>query len=228
MKFLLLHGLAGDPTNWVETSYILKECGHKCFIPEIHYFNSNFSSIPDLAANILNNIPNNFLNEDTIVVGNSLGGSIALSLGENYSKIILVASYAKTSIPGMGLKLTTFAQELSRIFHYPNKLTKNQRNTYEKLWENITSRDNIPRLNRIKRAALSFDDEQYYQKLHHKLQFICGGNDQVSPLEYFNDLKLRYPSIELFTIPDCGHAIPVEKPQELANYIIMSTEKKYA
>jgi pimeloyl-ACP methyl ester carboxylesterase len=221
MNFLFLHGLAGSNDDWLHTQKLLKEHGHACLAPAVPFLDGDYDSLSDLSAKLRRLIPEHFLGSGSILVGNSLGGPMALLLGQHASSIVLVASHTSISTKRIGRGVDTLNRELDRIFHRPDQLSKEQRERYEQLWSSLTScRENFKKLGRIKRAIGQDDMDRYYRAYQSKIHVICGEEDQLSPIENFIALKQQYPAIRMSRIPRCGHAIPIEKPTQLARILL--------
>lgn len=223
MNFLFLHGLAGNPSDWDSVSKILQNNGHVCIAPEIPYLDSDFHSLDNLASKLKLLIDKDFLDKKSIIVGNSLGGSLALKLGTEVKKITLVASYTTTSTEWIGRGKETLNREINRIFYNPKKLSKEKRLEYEELWSNSTlNRKNFSKLIQLKKAIKNDSLDFLYDTYQSKIHAICGANDQLSPLENFYKLKLDFPKIKITEIKYCGHAIPIEKPNELSKILLQN------
>lgn len=222
MNFLLLHGLAGNPNDWSVTAEYLENKGHKCFVPKIPYLSSDYLTLNALTEEVKKIIPIEFLEENAIIAGNSLGGSIALQIGEKSKLIVLVASYTSTSTERIGRGIKTLDREIKRIFFDPSILSIEKIKEYESLWFGLTkSRNSFSKLRRVKRAASYNVPDELYAEMQDKIHVICGENDELSPLQSFFGLKEKYPKISIETIEKCGHAIPIEKPIKLADLLIL-------
>lgn len=220
MNYLFLHGLAGDPQNWERTMLSLTKEGHKCFAPSIPYLEGRFSTLTELATALRAAIPPKYLSENSIIVGNSLGGTLALELGNKSPLIALVASYTTSSTQWIGRGIETLNREIDRLFFDRGVLNQRQLDQYIGLWKTITSSaEKIRALRRIKKAATSYDMESRYSALQDRLLLVCGSHDNISPLRIFHELVATHPRIRIETIQDCGHAIPLEKPLELAEIL---------
>lgn len=93
-NILILPGWQCDPNSnwypWLKTE--LEKIGYQVFLPQLPTMETNF---PDLETQ-LEFIKNNFnIGEDTIIIGHSLGGVLALRLAERYkfSKMILISAW---------------------------------------------------------------------------------------------------------------------------------------
>ena len=221
MNFLFLHGLAGSPNDWSATGKYLELRGHAWYAPRIPYFEAEYSSIGNLTANVRTTIPGLFLDEQSIIAGNSLGGSVALHLGEKSNLIALVACHVSFSTRWIGRGVETLNREIERVFYDTSNLTKEMRKQYEEQWAALTqNRRSFSKLKEIKSAITNNNLDALYEQMQSKIHAICGTEDKLSPLENYIALKSRFPGITINKIPECGHAIPIEKPIELAKLLI--------
>lgn len=220
MNFLFLHGLAGSPDDWDKTGKEIEKYGHFWLAPEIPYLHGNYSTLTELSAVVRESIPDDFLGPGSIVVGNSLGGSMALQVGAESRLIVLVASYTSTSTQWIGRGIDTLDREIDRIFYDTKIIPLEKLQAYRTLWQSLTcDRRSFSRLKKIKLAIERSPLDHLYESLQEKIHAICGAQDNLSPLHNFLTLKNRFPGIALDTIENCGHAIPIEKPIELASIL---------
>lgn len=153
MKFICLHGLAGDPGDWDGVKAALP---HAHFhTPRIDYFDESHQSMVELAEKIRAELPPAFAVPETVLVGNSLGGVLSLSLGEAFRRVVLVSSHIETGAQYMlGRTKKSFEAELKRVFHKQEALTEEQIKGYETMWLDYTrSRKKVAQMRRIKKNA---------------------------------------------------------------------------
>lgn len=218
VNYVFLHGLAGGPENWHQTADYLKPSGAKCFTPQIEYIKASYESLEELAQTI--HIPREYNPDDTILVGNSLGATLTMILQSHGRRIVLVAPPLIGESRQISMGGASFSNEIAKLFYDPNKLSPEQIERYRALWkEFISLRVNIKKLRKIKRMSKEFDYDSKYQELQSKTTLICGRCDQTSPLAYFEEMGRRHPQMTLMVLEECGHAIPLEKPKELADLL---------
>lgn len=218
MNGLFLHGLAGDPWDWAGVIRHLP--GVTACTPRINYFDDAIDSLEVLADSVQEVVPPTNSGEKTIVVGNSLGGMLALAMGDAFDRIVLVASHLSTSQGFLGRGAKTVRREIGRIFHNPEQLHEVQIRGYENKWDSFTrSRERFRRLAVLKRMCNRFSPEELFARTQSKITFVCGENDAISPLKEFEKLLSRFPNARLAVFPGCGHAVPLEQPRELARVL---------
>ena len=138
-------------------------------------------------------IPYPYLDESSIIVGNSLGGALALELGGRSRGIVLVASYIGTSTRWIGRGLDTLHKEMKKMFFDPDILTLKQMKQYEALWlKHTSSREQFKKLIAVKIATERLDLERHYSEKQEKILAICGSHDQISPVSQFYKLQKNF------------------------------------
>ncbi len=131
MNYLFLHGLAGEPDNWLETSKILRRQDHNCFIPRIDYLEP-YDSLDELAARVTK--PYEKFRQETIVVGSSLGSTLALSAGGYFRRVVLTGPHTKTHLGKIPRSREGFDIEMERIFFDYGKLNPELKDHYWERW----------------------------------------------------------------------------------------------
>jgi len=161
-------------------------------------------------------VDSNLINSDFIVVGNSLGCSIALRLGGSSRAMLLVAPHVVTSSHWIGRGEASFQRELGKIFFDPSLLDEERKKHYANLWLSFhRDRDSVSKIKKIKKAIANDNIYEGYINHQHKIHLILGEHDKISPQHLFNDIQANYPGVTTHEIRDCGHAIPIEAPGEL-------------
>jgi len=221
MNYLFLHGLVGEPDNWTDTIGVLQAKGALCHISRIDFLRDKYNSLDELAAKIYEPFLDSFLPQESIVVGNSLGCILAMSIGTSFYRVVLANPHTETKFGRITRHHERFYKELEKLFYDPSKLSPELKAHYWDIWSSfISSRANIKRLREIKKMSDGYNQEEKYEQLQDRITIVCGKEDQLSPVSYFEDLAKRHPKIRLHIIEECGHAIPIEKPEELAELLI--------
>lgn len=218
MRFLFLHGLAGDPDDW--DPIVARLPGDRVMAPRIPYFDSPYDCLEELAGHVQDTLPLSWPCRDTVVVGNSLGGTLALIMGEQARRLVLVGSHLPfsryTPERRTGRGSCFFQRELERIVHNVHVLGDEKIARYRNKWrELILSRSRVRRLRTIKKIAATFPVRRYWETFQDKITFVCGSHDRISPLDEFRRVHGTLPGSRLHVLPDCGHAVPLERPEAL-------------
>ena len=221
-SFVFLHGLIGDPSNWDMVIDPLRSNGYACLAPEIPYFDDETTRIEEFAGEVMRQI-GNVDPDNTVVVGNSIGCSIALYLANYFKKAILVAPFTKMYAYPLPRTQENIVKLMVSLVNDPDRLRDNEVSRhvarYRALLDSKGRIHHVRKLKLIKRAADSFDHAALYDRWQAKTHVIYAGNDRVSPPSAFEEIGRRHPGLALHRIDDCGHAIPVERPDCLVDVL---------
>jgi len=69
-------------------------------------------------------------------------------------------------------------------------------------------------------ASDSFDVMDQLSAIHQPTLVICGVDDQLTPIRYSQYLTDKIPNAQLEVIPDTGHMVMLEKPQQAAESLL--------
>ncbi len=227
MKFVFLHGLIGNSSNWDQVTDGLKAQGYECLAPEIPYLDRKMCSIEEFADHVYQVLGAAFRDGQSVVVGNSIGGSVALHLSDVFSATFMVGAYTginRYPLPRARAKVRDW---LLKIVHDPAVITDAELEYYMNLYSSlIKSPGSLRHLKRLKTAIESFDHDTLYCKFQSKLHIVHGLFDNLSPPYIFKELKMRFPQITLHEIDNCGHAIPLEQPNKLAEILLKEAARQ--
>jgi pimeloyl-ACP methyl ester carboxylesterase len=65
-------------------------------------------------------------------------------------------------------------------------------------------------------ACNAFNVTEQLGQIHQPALVICGEEDRMTPLRYSQFLAERLPGASLQIVPDAGHMVMLEKPQQVA------------
>jgi 4,5:9,10-diseco-3-hydroxy-5,9,17-trioxoandrosta-1(10),2-diene-4-oate hydrolase len=163
--------------------------------------------------------------------GFSLGGWVALSLAfsnpERILKLILVATSAGKipEIPIINPSGMSYKEILNRFYYRPEikeKLARRRLTSSEKE-ELLRSSRALARLVQYQKLIPKFDSR--LAEIDRPTLIIAADQDQAVPLPYQERLHLGIPQSKLMIFQETGHAIPAERPVELAEAIQHFLEK---
>ncbi len=218
---VLLHGMLGDLSNWVDTVQSLSEHGYRVLAPiiPIYDFPISETGVPRLTQHVHGFIEAMDL-DTTILVGNSLGGHIALLYALNYTDLVDALVLSGSSGIYETTMGTTFFKRQDREFikertemtfydsvHATEKLV-------DDMFEIVNDR---PRALRLLKIARSADEETVTEQLSQldvPTLLIWGQNDIVTPPEVAEEFRDRMPDARLHFIDECGHAPMIEHPDQ--------------
>jgi len=216
---VLLHGMLGDLSNWVDTVRTLSDNGYRVLAPIIPVYGFPLSEthVPRLTEHV-----HGFIDamefDRTILVGNSLGGHIALlyalNHGERVDALVLSGSSGiyETTMGTTFFKRQDrdFIQERTEMtFYDPAHATED---LVDEMFEIVNDR---PRALRLLKIARSADEETVTEELSQldmPTLLIWGHDDIITPPEVAEEFRDRIPDARLHFIDECGHAPMIEHP----------------
>lgn len=218
---VVLHGLMGALSNFDATFNYFSKKGYKVFIPELPLY-----SLPLLATNVKNLAK--FLHEfieyknlkDVILLGNSLGGHIALYYIKHYPQdvggLVLTGSsglYENSmgnNYPRRGDK--EFVRNKTKEVFFDASIATDE--LVDQVYEVINDRNTLVRTLAIAKSAVRHNMAKDLPKMTQPTCLIWGKQDTVTPPEVAEDFQKLLPDADLFWIDNCGHAAMMETPEE--------------
>ncbi|WP_439128123.1 alpha/beta fold hydrolase [Polaribacter sp.] len=218
---IVLHGLMGTLSNFKETFNHFSSNGYKVLIPELPLY-----SLPLLKTNVKNLAL--FLKEfmefknidSAILLGNSLGGHIALYFTKHYQQkvdaLVLTGSsglYEKAmgdSFPKRG-NYEYIEQKTKSVFYDPAIGTKEM---VDDVFKIVNDRNSVIRTLAIAKSAIRHNMAKDLPAMKLPTCIIWGKQDAVTPPEVADDFHKLLPNSDLFWIDKCGHAAMMERPEE--------------
>jgi len=216
---ILLHGMLGDLSNWVDTIDALSESGYRVLAPilPIYDFPISETGVPRLTEHVHNFIEAMGL-ERTIIVGNSLGGHIALLYALDHADAIdaLVLSGSSGIYEAtMGSSFfkrqdREFIRERTEMTFYDSAHATDE--LVDEMFEIVNDRPRAFRLLKIARSADKETVTEELSRLDMPSLLIWGQDDVITPPEVAEEFQDRMPSARLHFIEECGHAPMIEHP----------------
>ncbi|MFB6230842.1 MAG: alpha/beta fold hydrolase [Salinibacter sp.] len=216
---VLLHGMLGDLSNWVDTIEALSEGGYRVLAPilPVYDFPLSETGVPRLTEHVRDFVDTLGF-DTTILVGNSLGGHIALLHALNHAGDIHALILSGSSGVYETTMGSTFFRRQDRdfirertemTFHDPAHATE------ELVDEMVEIVNDRPRAFRLLKIARSADEEtvtEQLSKLDMPSLLVWGRNDIITPPEVAEEFRSRMPNARLEFIDECGHAPMIEHP----------------
>ena len=163
------------------------------------------------------------------VIGASIGGWIAAEMATKaparFKKLVLVSPVGVKVGPTDKLDIPDiFAMPLDRVskllFHNPDNAKVDVAKMSD---EELT----IMVRNRETTALLCWEPWMHNPKLTHRLHritaptlFLRGASDGLVSADYLAAYAKLIPNAKIETVPDAGHALPVEQPQAFASRVL--------
>jgi pimeloyl-ACP methyl ester carboxylesterase len=229
---IVLHGLMGALSNFDATFKHFSKNGYKVLIPELPLY-----TLPILKTNVKNlaKFLHDFIEykklKDVVLLGNSLGGHIALYYIKHYPKDVSALVLTGSS----GLYENSMGNNYPRRGDKEFVRTKTQEVFYDKaiatdelvdqVYDVINDRNTLVKTLAIAKSAVRHNMANDLPNMQQPTCIIWGKNDTVTPPEVAEDFHKLLPDSNLYWIDKCGHAAMMEHPVEF-NEILESWFKQ--
>ncbi|MEN8139140.1 MAG: alpha/beta hydrolase [Bacteroidota bacterium] len=230
---LLLHGLLGGLSNFGSVVEKLVDDGYRVIAPSLPIYD-----LPVLKTNVKNltehvhNLIQHLNLGKVILVGNSLGGHIALIYAkkhfDNLAGLVLTGSsglYENAmgeSYPKRG-DYEYMKRKAEEVFYDPKVATKE---LVDEIYDVVNDRLKAIRILSIAKSAIRHNMAEDIPKMDLPVCLIWGKNDIVTPPNVGEEFHRLFPNSELHWIDKCGHAAMMERPDEF-NDILDDWMKKH-
>lgn len=218
---IILHGLMGGLSNFSGVLNYFSKKGYRVIIPELPIY-----TLPLLKTNVknLSKFLKDFMKfknlDEAILIGNSLGGHIALYFTklniDNVKALVLTGSsglYEKSmgdTYPKRGnyeyIKVKT-----EEVFYDPKVATKE---VVDEIFESVNDRSKVIRTLAIAKSAIRHNMAKDLPAMSIPACIIWGKNDTVTPPEVADEFDKLLPDSNLFWIDKCGHTPMMEHPEK--------------
>ncbi len=223
---VLIHGAGGTYLHW--PSEIRRLPGYRIYALDLPGHGKSEGrgeqSIDAYAESILNWLDALQLHK-AIIVGHSMGGAIALTLGlENPDRIAglgLISTGSRLPVAPQLLEstsqATTFYSALDLIRRKafspdtPERLVELAIRQMGAIRPSVLHGDFV--------ACNRFNLSDRISEIHQPAVVICGGQDQMTPLRMSQSLSNCLPNARLETLAEAGHMVIIEQPQQTAAII---------
>lgn len=221
IPLIILHGLMGNLSNFEGMFAYFPKKGYKILMPQLPIY-----ELPLLKTNVktLSKFLKKFVQhkglKDFILVGNSLGGHIALYYAKlnpnDVAGMILTGSsglYETTMSDGYPRRgdRDYITKKVQDVFYDPNIATDEIIN---ETFDTINSRIKLIRTLAIAKSAMRHNMAKDLEKMTMPVCLIWGKQDTVTPPSVAEEFHKLLPNSELYWIDKCGHAPMMEHPDE--------------
>lgn len=229
---VILHGLMGGLSNFEEVADYFSEKGYKIVIPELPIYTQNIlkTNVKAFARYVKDFITFKGFNR-VILLGNSLGGHIALYHAKMYPEKMLglvitgssglYESAMGDSYPRRG-DYEYIKQKAQSVFYDPKVATKEM---VDEVYGMANDRIKLIKTLTIAKSAIRHNMAKDLPKMHLPTCIIWGKNDSVTPPEVAEEFHKLLPNSSLNWIDKCGHAAMMECPAEF-NEIMLAWLKE--
>lgn len=216
---LLLHGLMGALSNWDETVNYFKP-NYRVIIPMLPIYD-----LPLLTTGVkaVSKYVHKFVKykklKDFIMIGNSLGGHVALIYALSHpglaKAMVLTGSSGlyENAFGGTFPRRESYdfvREKVEFTFYDPKTATKE---LVDDVFSTINDRHRVVRILAMARSAIRHNMKKDLHKIHIPVGLIWGKNDKVTPPEVAIEFHETLPDSDLVWIDHCGHAPMMEQPE---------------
>jgi len=218
---VILHGLMGGLSNFDGVAEYFSQKGYKIVIPELPIYTQNIlkTNVKAFAKYVKDFITFKGY-ERVILLGNSLGGHIALYHTKMYPEKMLglvitgssglYESAMGDSYPRRG-DYDYIQKKAEAVFYDPKIATKE---IVDEVYAMANDRIKLIKTLTIAKSAIRHNMAKDLPKMHVPTCIIWGKNDTVTPPEVALEFDSLLPNSTLYWIDKCGHAAMMEQPQE--------------
>ncbi|TZF84881.1 alpha/beta hydrolase [Pedobacter sp. BS3] len=222
---LLLHGLMGALSNWHDVIDEFK-ANYRVIIPMLPIYELPLltTGVKSLAKHVHKFIKYKKL-EQVNLLGNSLGGHVALILAITYPQdvktMVLTGSSGlyENSFGGSFPRRESYdfiKEKVEYTFYDPAIATKE---LVDEVFETVNDRNRVIRILAMAKSAIRHNMAKELHKITIPVCLIWGKNDKVTPPEVAKEFHELLPNSELNWIDECGHAPMMEHPKEFNEYL---------
>ena len=222
---MLLHGLFGALSNFYDIIEGFKKT-HKVVIPILPLYDM---PIEETTVGGYVNYVERFVaykNYDKVIVlGNSLGGHIALIYAlANQEKIRGVVLTGSSGLfeSAMGDSYPKrgdydYIKKKAELTFYDPKFASKE--LVDELFDIVNDRNKVIRVLATAKSAIRQNLAEEVSKITAPTLLIWGNNDTITPPFVGEEFHKLIPNSQLFFIDKCGHAPMMEQPEEFNRYL---------
>ncbi len=225
---VILHGLMGGLSNFEGVINYFPSKGYKILVPELPVYdlpliNSTVKSLAEFLDGFLN-----FKKlKEVVLLGNSLGGHIALLYSKFHPEkvkglIITGSSGLYENAMGDGYPkrgdYEYIKAKSEEVFYDPKIATKE---IVDEVFESVNDRNKLVRTLAIAKSAIRHNMANDLPNMQTTTAIIWGAQDSVTPPNVAEEFNSLLPNSDLYWIDKCGHAPMMEHPErfnEIMNF----------
>jgi pimeloyl-ACP methyl ester carboxylesterase len=229
---IFLHGLMGNLSNFKHQVDYFSSRGYEVVVPLLPLYSMPLATT---SVSSLTKFVKKFIDHrgytKVILVGNSLGGHIALlfqKLYPSYLKSIVLSGSSGLYEAAMGNSYPRrgdrdyIAERVRDVFHIKEVATEE---LIDQVFSTVNDRMKAIKTLAISKSAIRHNMAEDITSFHLPVCLIWGRQDAVTPPEVADKFHELLPNSDLFWIDNCGHAAMMEHPQEF-NTIVDEWLKK--
>jgi 2-hydroxy-6-oxonona-2,4-dienedioate hydrolase len=224
---VFLHGLMGGLSNFNNSLELFSE-KYRVIIPELPFYSLPIdeSTVENITLKFIDFLTS-IVNEPVTLIGNSIGGHIALittiKRPDLIDSLVLTGSsglYEKSfgeTFPKRG-NYEYVEKKTREIFYDQNSASKE---VVDSVYEIVNDREKAIRTLYFARSAINHNMKEELWQIKHPVCLIWGKQDQVTPPEVAEELNELLDNSTLHWIDKCGHAAMMEHPK-IFNSIVLN------
>lgn len=216
---ILLHGLFGGLSNWhgVVSHF---QSTYDIHIPALPLFDRQGEDRLNYLTSFLQSYIQDHNLQDVVLVGNSLGGHVAILYAHkcpaNVHRLVLTGSsglYENTSL-GSFPKRSNYAYIRERVAHtfYDPAVATDA--LVDEVFSITTDADKCLSIVRMAKSTQRHYVADLLPEIFTPTLLIWGNDDKITPPRVAREFEELLPHARLVTLPRCGHAPMMEKPDE--------------
>jgi pimeloyl-ACP methyl ester carboxylesterase len=218
-SMVLLHGLFGGLSNWHGVIAHF-QADYELHIPELPIFDRHNNDPLSYLTDYLEFYINKNSLTNVVLVGNSLGGHVAILYTHrhpaNVSRLILTGSsglYENTSMSGYPRRSSYeyIRERVAYTFYDPAVATKS---LVDEVFGITTDARKCMSVVRTAKSAQRHYVADLLPALQTPTLLIWGDNDRITPPHVAREFEHYLPNAVLVMLEQCGHAPMMEKPVE--------------
>lgn len=217
---IILHGLMGGLSNFEGVLDFFPKNGYKVVLLELPLYSLSLlkTSVANFAKYLREFIEHKGYSQ-VILLGNSLGGHIALlctKLYPQYIKSLVITGSSGLYESSMGESYPKrgdyeyIKKKAENVFYDPKVATQE---IVDDVFETVNDRNKLIKTLAIAKSAIRHNMSKDLPKMLTPTCIIWGRNDNVTPPEVAEDFYRLLPDADLFWIEKCGHAAMMEHPE---------------
>ncbi|MCF8212978.1 MAG: alpha/beta hydrolase [Cryomorphaceae bacterium] len=223
---IFLHGLMGNLSNFQHQVDYFSSRGYEVVVPLLPLYSMPLATT---SVSSLTKFVKKFIDHrgytKVILVGNSLGGHIALlfqKLFPSYLKSIVLSGSSGLYEAAMGNSYPRrgdrdyIAERVRDVFHIKAVATEE---LIDQVFSTVNDRMKAIKTLAISKSAIRHNMAEDITSFHLPVCLIWGRQDAVTPPEVADKFHELLPNSDLFWIDHCGHAAMMEHPQEFNNIV---------
>ncbi|MDZ7771532.1 MAG: alpha/beta fold hydrolase [Balneolaceae bacterium] len=222
---LFLHGMFGGLSNFDALAAHMRESDCRIVVPRIPLYSRSRAdlTIPQLAGWVLGFMDHLSLTAP-MVLGNSMGGHIALELARRCpgrAEALVLTGSSGLMEEEFG---TTFPKRSNREYirrqasltFYEDLVDERM---IDEIQEVVLDARKMVRLLSLARETRNYHMEKMLPDIPHRTLLVWGRQDRITPPEVGESFARLMPAAELRWINRCGHAPMMERPAEFARHL---------